>query len=294
MVHSQSPTETLNNLVNCVSVPFILVAANVEILMDHYLFLLKKILGNLLMPVPMTLLLLFWGALLLLRQKTRWLGIIVVFLTTGLLFVASYAPLSHQYISLFESEAPSYQQGPVSVDYISVLGSWHQSVDSQPVTSEIKPAGIVRLAEGIRIYRLNPGSQLILTGFKGIVQDQVSYPEKLRELALILGVPAEDILVFNGPRDTIEEAELIAANFSGDSLVLVTSAVHMPRALNLFHKVGLDPLPAPTGHLSKPFRSWWTFPSGSTLAQSEMWVHEQLGLLWIKLTGQVRNMVEKD
>ena len=76
--------------------------------MDHYLFLLKKILGNLLMPVPITLILLLWASLLLLRRKTRWFGIIIVLLATALLFVGSYAPLSRQYISDFEDQIPSY------------------------------------------------------------------------------------------------------------------------------------------------------------------------------------------
>jgi len=262
--------------------------------MDHYLFLLKKFLGNLLMPVPITLLLLLWALLLLLRRKTRWLGIMVVLLATTLLFISSYAPLGSQYISQFETQIPSYQQTQVPADYIAVLGSWHQSVSNQPVTSELSPTAIVRLAEGIRIYRLNPGSRLIFTGFKGLKKDPVSYPEKLRELALALGVPDEDILVFNGPRDTMEEAEVIAANFSDASLVLVTTAVHMPRALNLFQRVGLDPVPAPTEHLSKPVKNWWNFPTGKTLAQSEYWAHERLGLLWVDLTGQVKEYLDKD
>ena len=262
--------------------------------MDHYLFLLKKFLGNLLMPVPITLLLLLWALLLLLRRKTRWLGVIVVFVATALLFVGSYAPLSNQYIAPFENQTPKYQQSYPPIDYIAVLGSWHQSVTDQPVTSELNPTAIVRLAEGIRIYLLNPGSKLIFTGFKGVVEDPISYPEKLRELALALGVPSEDILTFNGPRDTMEEAEVIAANFSGASLVLVTTAVHMPRALNLFHRAGLDPIPAPTEHFSKPFKGWWNFPSGKTLQHSEDWAHERLGLLWVKLTGQAKEYLDKN
>jgi len=262
--------------------------------MDHYLFLLKKFLGNLLMPVPVTLLLLLWALLLLLRPKTRWLGIIVVFLATALLFVGSYSPLSNQYISRFENQVANYQQPEIPVNYIAVLGSWHQSVDNQPVTSELSPTAIVRLTEGIRIYHLNPGSKLIFTGFRGIVKDRVSYPEKLQELALALGVPAEDILVLNGPRDTMEEAQLIADHFPAASLVLVTTAVHMPRALFLFQHAGLDPIPAPTEHLSKPFKSWWNFPSAKTLAHSEYWAHEQLGLLWVKLTNQVKNYSDQD
>ncbi len=257
--------------------------------MDHYLFLLKKFLGDLLMPIPMILLLLLWAVLLLLRRKTRWLGIIVVFSVTALLFIASYSPLSNQLISTLENQTPSYQVQDLPVDYIAVLGSWHQSVANQPVTSELSPTAIVRLAEGIRIYHLNPGSKLIFTGFRGVIKDPVSYPEKLRQLAVALGVPKQDIIVLNGPRDTIEEAEIIAKNFPAASLVLVTTALHMPRALILFHQVGLDPIPAPTEHLSKPVTSWWIFPSAKTLAHTEYWAHEQLGLLWIKLTKQVRS-----
>jgi len=262
--------------------------------MDHYLFLLKKILGDLLMPVPIVLLLLCWALLLMLRRKTRWFGIIIVLLATALLFVGSFAPLSNQFISRFESQIPQYQQGEIPVDYVVVLGSGHQSVTMQPITSELDPTAIVRLAEGIRIYRMNLGSKLIFTGYRGIVEDQVSYPEKLRELAVSLGVPAKDIVVLNGPQDTQEEAQLIADKFPGTTLALVTTAVHMPRALSLFLHAGLEPTLAPTGHLSKPFKSWWTFPSGETLAHSEYWAHEQLGLLWAKLVKQVEKTTTKD
>ena len=262
--------------------------------MEQYLFLLKKILGDLLMPVPIVLILLCWALLLMLRRKTRWFGYLVVLLVTALLFVASYAPLSNQLISLFESRVPQYQQGETPVDYIAVLGHAHQSVTTQPITSELSPTAVVRLAEGIRIYRMNPGSKLIFTGFKGgIVEDRVSYPEKLRELAVSLGVPVEDIIVLNGPQDTQEEAQLIASQFAESSLVLVTTALHMPRALMLFKQAGLEPIPAPTNYFSKPFRSWWVFPSATTLAYSEYWAHEQLGILWSDVVKQVELITAK-
>ena len=261
--------------------------------MEQYLFLLKKILGDLLMPVPIILLLLCWALLLMVRRKTRWFGYLVIAFVTTLLFVASYAPLSNQLISLFESRVPQYQQGGVPVDYIAVLGSWHQSVTTQPITSELKPSGVIRLTEGIRIYRMNPGSKLIFTGFRGIPEDQVSYPEKLGELAIALGVPAEDIIVLNGPQDTQEEAQLIARKFADSSLVLVTTALHMPRALTLFHAAGLEPVPAPTDYVAKPFKSWWVFPSAETLAHTEYWAHEQLGILWSDVVKQVELITAK-
>lgn len=261
--------------------------------MEQYLFLLKKILGDLLMPVPLAVLLLCWALLLMLRRKTCWFGYLVVASVAALLFVASYAPLSNQLISQFESRVPQYQQGETPVDYIAVLGSWHQSVTTQPITSELGPTAVVRLAEGIRIYRMNPGSKLIFTGFKGIPEDVVSYPEKLRTLAVSLGVPAEDIIVLNGPQDTQEEAQLIASKFSNTSLVLVTTALHMPRALLLFNQAGLEPIPAPTNYFSKPFKSWWVFPTADTLAHTEYWAHEQLGILWSDVVKQVELITAK-
>ncbi len=258
--------------------------------MDHTLFLVKKFLGNLLLPVPLLIIALTWAFFLLLRRKTRWLGIIVVLLCTVAFFLAGYAPISNRYLAKWENRIPGYQKDPLmTADYIAVLGAWQQSHPTQPVTGEISPDGIVRLVEGMRIYRLNPGSKLIFTGFKGMHKDPVSYPEKLRELALSLGVPSADILIFEGPRNTVEEARLIASQFPDRTLVLVTSAVHMPRALGLFRGAGLDPIPAPTGHLSKPTRSWWIFPSAKVLAHSEYWVHEGLGYLWARLMGQIKD-----
>ncbi len=258
-------------------------------MINHYLFLLKKFLGNLLLPLPLTLLLLLGALLFMLRRKTRWFGILLVCVATGLLLISSYAPLSHRLLADFENHVPSYSQQNLPADYIVVLGNWHQSVPDQPLTSQIRPDGIVRLVEGIRIYRLNPGSRLVFTGYSATPTDAVSYPAKLRELALELGVPDDDILTFDGPRDTIEEAQLIARVFPVARLVLVTSAMHMQRALGLFRGAGLDPQPAPTEHLSKPIKSWWTFPSSKTLADTEYWVHEKLGLLWAGLMGQIKD-----
>lgn len=257
--------------------------------MEYYLFLVKKFLGNLLMPVPIIIILLFWAFLLMLRKKTRWVGTIVVFICTALLFVGSYSPLANRYINQLEAQIPSYRHNSEQpISHISVLGSWHQSDRAQPLTSQVDPHGVIRLTEGIRIYRLNPGSKLIFTGFKGTNEDIVTYPVKLRELAVALGVPEQDIVVLDGPKDTVEEAQLIAESFPDARLALVTSAPHMPRALGLFRGAGLDPVPAPTQHMGKQVKSWWVFPNARTLAKSEFWLHEWLGYQWAKLMGQIK------
>jgi len=254
--------------------------------MANALFLLKKFIGGLLMPLPIIQILLCWALILLLRRKTRWIGFVLVLLATGLLAAASYAPFSSQFTSPLEQQYASYQPGATPVDFVAVLGSGHVSAKNLPVTSELNPEGVIRLAEGIRIYRLNPGSKLIFTGYRA--RDPISYVEKIRELALELGVPEQDILAFTGPKDTAEEAQLIAGKFADTNLVLVTSAAHMPRAMGLFRRAGLDPIPAPTNHLTRPVDSYWVFPSAETLDNTRAWLHEEIGLIWAKLMGQIK------
>ena len=249
---------------------------------DSYLFLLKKFIGGLMTPVPLVLLLLVWAVLLLMRRKTRWAGAWFALFATTLLFVCSYAPITAKIIAPLEREYPSYQVTAEPADYVAVLGHSHVSSDNQPITSQISPTGVVRISEGIRIYRLNPGSKLVFTGYS--FNDPVSYAEKSRQLALALGVPASDIQVLDGPRDTADEVRVLAENFASSNLVLVTSALHMPRAMLLCSKAGLNPTPAPTHHQSKPVKDKLLFPSARTLAKAQYWAHEQLGLLWTKLT----------
>ena len=69
-------------------------------------------------------------------------------------------------------------------------------------------------------------------------------------------------------------------------IILVTSAVHMRRAIFAFQKEGLDPVPAPTNHLIKKdenYNQWIGFPSSEKIKKMESAVHEYAGLLWYEL-----------
>jgi uncharacterized SAM-binding protein YcdF (DUF218 family) len=82
--------------------------------------------------------------------------------------------------------------------------------------------------------------------------------------------------------------------------VLVTSASHLPRALAVFQKLGLSPIPAPadfrairhgphsllsTRELLKKLIS--AFPSSSNLAHSEQAMHEYAGFIWYWMRGWI-------
>lgn len=68
-------------------------------------------------------------------------------------------------------------------------------------------------------------------------------------------------------------------------VVLVTHALHMPRAAMLFERQGMEVLPAPTAFWTAPrdhaLGRW--LPEAEALLLSTRILHEQLGLLWYRL-----------
>jgi uncharacterized SAM-binding protein YcdF (DUF218 family) len=169
-----------------------------------------------------------------------------------------------------------------------VLGGGHVSDPRLPPNSQISGGALGRLVEGVRLYKAIPGSKLLLSG--GRVFDSVPEAEVLARIALLLGAKPQDILLEPDSRDTADEAEIIAKMIGREQFILVTSAAHMPRAMALFKKYGMRPLPAPTDYLDRQAQAFSPgsfFPRAASLGQVETAVHEYLGLAWAWLRGLI-------
>jgi uncharacterized SAM-binding protein YcdF (DUF218 family) len=67
-------------------------------------------------------------------------------------------------------------------------------------------------------------------------------------------------------------------------IILVTDAMHMPRALASFRSTGLQVTPAATVFFShEDLDNYARLPSGEGLRRSNYALHEWIGLLWYKL-----------
>ncbi len=67
-------------------------------------------------------------------------------------------------------------------------------------------------------------------------------------------------------------------------IYLVTQAWHMPRAIRAFQSAGFEVIPAPTAYTTHYETTLLTFlPSASALHDSQIFVHEAIGLLWYRL-----------
>jgi uncharacterized SAM-binding protein YcdF (DUF218 family) len=94
-------------------------------------------------------------------------------------------------------------------------------------------------------------------------------------------------------RDTIDEVRALHATLGQERFVLVTSATHLPRAMAMFEKAGMNPIPAPTDYLNADEsadvgRLFALIPRAGAAGTIERALHEYLGLFWARLRGQAR------
>lgn len=247
------------------------------------LFEIKKAIGALLMPLPFSLLLILCGVLLFVIGRRK-LGTLGGLLGVALILLCSFRPFAESITKPLERASPAYAGQPVA--YVVVLGGSHVSDDFLPVSSLLSTASLYRLVEGIRIYDLNEGSKLVLSGYEG--NDREPNAKIMQRVARSLSVPQQDILIEPRPKDTREEAELIANIVDRQPFALVTSASHMKRAMTLFEQQGLTPLAAPTFFTVKNAdeHNWrYYLPSPDALAMTHMAWHEYLGRCWAWLTS---------
>ena len=254
------------------------------------MFLLKKITAPLFSPLCLCIELLLLGLFLLWFTRKQRAGKIIVSLGVILLCLLSYGAVSNSLLRPLEYKYPPlvHLEAVHDIKWIVVLGGGHISDPGIPATGQLSEASMARLVEGIRLYRMLPGSKLILSGGSGF--DPVPDAGIMADVARAIGVNKRDLILESLSRDTKDEARLIQKIIGRDRFVLVTSAAHMPRSMALFEKRGMRPIPAPTEYLSIESRQIspaMFFPSADGLEKTERAFHEYLGLVWARLRGQI-------
>jgi len=111
----------------------------------------------------------------------------------------------------------------------------------------------------------------------------------LGELAELTGIAPTRLIPVTGARDTREEALLMRPLLGTNAFYLVTSDIHMPRAMLGFQKAGMQPVPAPAGGCGRgdPLRLGLEhlYPRSHNLCATDRALHEYLGIVWARLTG---------
>jgi uncharacterized SAM-binding protein YcdF (DUF218 family) len=263
------------------------------------MFGLKKFIAPLFYPLSVCLELITLGLFLLVFSRKQKTGKFFVAMGLVVLVLCSYEGFSGRMLRTLESQYPPlnlaktipHENGVIgkrSVKWIVVLAGGVAGDSTLPIQLQISHHSRVRLMEGIRLHRLLPGSKIILTG--GIGFDGPPEATTLSRVAQELGVAKSDMVLEVESRDTKDHPLYVRHLVKDDPFILVTSAFHMPRAMKLFVKQGLAPIPAPAGPW-QPAKEFWSpgnlFPSASGLRLAELAYHEYMGLTWAWIRGQI-------
>lgn len=142
----------------------------------------------------------------------------------------------------------------------------------------LQAASLRRTLAAARLMRRLHDTQLVITGTSD--NEQVPVSALMADLARQLGVPAASIRAEAAARTTWQNAQRVRGLQPSvpKRIWLVTSALHMPRALVAFRAAGFEPCPDPAAFLSTPFGGLRDLlPSGAAISNSEAVLHEWVG-----------------
>jgi uncharacterized SAM-binding protein YcdF (DUF218 family) len=193
--------------------------------------------------------------------------------SSGVVATALMSPLEYAYPRL---------QNPADYPrarHIVVLTGWAADDPAMPLTGRLNFASAYRVLLALELHRDRPDCEVIVSG------DRVT--AKIMGEALVkLGLPVNQLRLEDQSRNTAQSIELVRPMVGDAQVFLVTSGGHMPRSMAAAKRVGLDAVAAPTDHQEpKDWRRASWQPSASSLAVSDLAMHEYIGRLWYSLRG---------
>ncbi|WP_085036106.1 envelope biogenesis factor ElyC [Cronobacter sakazakii] len=249
------------------------------------LFILKKLTGTLLLPLPFLMLMMGIALALLWFTRFKQSGKILMTASWVILLLLSLQPVADGLLKPVEDDYPTWNGQ--KADYIVVLGGGYTWNDKWAPSSNLVNNSLPRVTEGVRLWLANPGAKMVFTGARATT-NPVSTAEAGARVAESLGIPRSDIITLDSPKDTEEEAAAVAGALGKQPFLLVTSASHLPRAMIFFKRQGLNPIPAPANQMAidSPLNPWErVYPSSLWLMHSERAGYEILGRVWQWVKG---------
>lgn len=214
------------------------------------------------------LLLLLWRfafriLLILLRGKIWIRNVTIAGLVLGISLGISVVGLKLSLIMQFRDDIYSVETAPTRQTVIILgAGLWYDGTPSTVMRN--------RVATGVALYERGVVQQIIMSGDGR--NPQFDETTAMRQLAIEAGIPAQDILRDPGGTRTYNSCYHSANTFDVGSVILVTHAYHLYRALYTCDAMNMDvigvaPVEAPTAFKSLVHReireiaatvlAWW-------------------------------------
>ena len=217
-------------------------------------------------------LLLTWRRL---TRAARWLGTFVV-----LLLLVSVTPLgANALVALIEARVPSPDacSAPAPGTIVVLSAGLQREPDGDDDFAALRADSVQRALAGVALWQRTPDATLVFAG-GGPFATRESVV--LQRFAQQLGVPAQAIRREDRSQTTWENAQQLRALEPplASRIWLVSSALHLPRALLAFRAQGFDACAYASARVYiAPGGIGYYVPQSSALIKTEAAIHELLG-----------------
>ncbi len=225
------------------------------------------------------------------RRPTWSRGLLVA--ATALFVGLAILPVGYWLAEVLEQRFPVPKLAGANIRHVVVLaGTERLPVSARTGRAEVSDAA-ERVIEGAALARSLPDASLWIVGGVTSRRSPLSDVDWTAALWRRLGVPAQHIHIVRGTFDTCENAAGVAARRLQGELLLVTSAMHMPRAVACFRVHGLAPVPYPVDYRNAAIERTGDLFQPDLLGNMERTgdaLHEWLGLAIYRLQGRTAEL----
>jgi len=209
---------------------------------------LSKLLPLFVYPLGLSCLLLLLALTIRHRHQLR-SGLIIAAIL--ILWLSSTTGFSSLLARSLEYRYPTQEDYP-NADVAVVLGGGTEPAVAPRMTVEVNGAGD-RVLFAAQLYREGKAAKLLLSGGEiAWMNEGSSTPaEQMATLLVAIGIPEDALLLETESHNTYENAlysKEMLSTLEVDRILLVTSALHMPRAVALFENQGLEVIPVPVDY----------------------------------------------
>ena len=266
--------------------------------MDTIFFILSKTVQFCIEPLNWVIIFIFFGLLFLGLRKPHLCKRFLVLALLDLLIVG-WLPTSEIFLRPLENAISKIDIGKLSADEIGgiiILGGAIEGGEIAVDRGEISIySSAERVTKAFELIRKYPDVPFIFTGFSGRITPRgVSEADAFKQLIQEQGLAGRDGYYENQSRNTYENVILIKPMIAeiekgrpAKPWLLVTSASHMYRSVQIFQKQGLNVIPIPVDYQTANSLQWIAFDLVDGAQNWNKLAHEIIGLFAYWITGKI-------
>lgn len=229
------------------------------------------------------------------RARLRWIRALLG-ATFLIIFILGNPIVSRTLVGFIEQRVPRFDASLTRhFDAIVVLGGGALGKGTLRPSDQLMNLGMERTICGAELFGRGFAPRLLVSGGDGTIFGPGPIEAfEMKKLATRLGVPEGAIVLDTQSRNTYENAVQARKVLGPASVLLVTSASHVPRATRLFRKQGFQVTPYPCGYLVKelPLGRWDgnpfdLIPQAEALSRSTIAIDEMVGIAVYWVIGKL-------